>query len=365
MNSTQSFQRFTHIDFLRGLAALLVIYQHTSEIAVKLMSDIVSPEFFIIQVFTKYVGIGEIGVVLFFMISGFVVPFSLTNQTSRPVWTFAIHRFFRLYPAYWLSVILAILFVWWRFGEGVREIDWVIVLTNISMLQAYFGVDNILGSYWTLSLELFFYAVCVALFIKGKLNSAKYIFLVFLILVIVREIARHVPTNSPFTWSVFFYLRYMGFMFAGLFFRIYWVEDNQSMGKYAGLMFLFTFLLMTGKGIMGIFHGDVAAWKSPLNYLIALALFLSSFWVKPNLNIGNFLGKISYSLYLFHPIIFYPVYFFFWTKQAESIQNHPHLFILICTLLTIGFSAASFYWLERPALALGKRLSCSSARKDV
>lgn len=351
---TQISRRFSHLDFLRALAALFVVYQHTSEIAIKLMSDTTGWEYRSIQFFIHTLGIGEIGVVLFFLISGFVIPFSLTPSVQNPIRRFAIHRFFRLYPAYWLSVELGVLLVRWRFGAGDMNIEWSLVLLNLTMLQAYFGVENVLGSYWTLSLELCFYGLCALLFYWRKLHSARTIFLVFIVLVIVRQIARHVPTGSP-TWSVFLYLLYIGFMFAGLLFRLYFVEKDKQMLKWAGWMFLLTFLLMSGKSILEIFRGDWSALKAPLNYLIALTLFLLSFKFKPDIKLGTFLGKISYSLYLFHPVIFYPLYFYIWTTCSQSVLNHPHLFIFASVALTILFSSASYHWIERPAVAFGKR----------
>ena len=50
---------------------------------------------------------GRFGVALFFLISGFVIPFSF--KEPRPLLRFALSRFFRLYPAYWLSLMLALL----------------------------------------------------------------------------------------------------------------------------------------------------------------------------------------------------------------------------------------------------------------
>lgn len=352
---TQVSRRFIHLDFLRALAALFVVYQHTSEIAVKLVSDTTGWEYHTIQFFIHTLGIGEIGVVLFFLISGFVIPFSLTPNVKHPIRRFAIHRFFRLYPAYWLSVGLGVLLVRWRFGAGDTNIEWSQVLLNLTMLQAYFGVENVLGSYWTLSLELFFYGLCALLFFLRKFHSACAILFVFIALVMMREIARHVPTSSPFTWNVFFYLRYLGFMFTGLFFHRYFVEKDRQMLKWASWMFLLTFVLMSGKSTLEIFRGDWSVLKAPLNYLIALALFLLSFKFKPDMKFGTFLGKISYSIYLFHPVIFYPLYFYIWTTLSPSTLNHPHLFIFASVALTVLFSAASFHWIERPALAFGKK----------
>ncbi|HEY2673131.1 MAG TPA: acyltransferase family protein, partial [Rugosimonospora sp.] len=92
--STDVVDRTRRIEFLeavRGSAATLVVLQH-------LLAD----EFPAYQRWTyHHVDLGRIGVVAFFLVSGYVIPLSLTGQTLR---TFATRRFFRLYPSYWVAL---------------------------------------------------------------------------------------------------------------------------------------------------------------------------------------------------------------------------------------------------------------------
>ncbi len=70
-----SLNRFASLDALRGLAALLVVWQHSSESFVKLGS--VAANGTLLADIAWNVDFGRIGVICFFLISGFVIPSSL------------------------------------------------------------------------------------------------------------------------------------------------------------------------------------------------------------------------------------------------------------------------------------------------
>jgi peptidoglycan/LPS O-acetylase OafA/YrhL len=92
-------RRVVELDVFRGVAALWVAMFHLT-----LRYD----EAFLHQPAPlKPLLDGTYGVELFFMISGFVIL--MTLQRSRSWVDFAVHRFARLYPAYWLSVACACL----------------------------------------------------------------------------------------------------------------------------------------------------------------------------------------------------------------------------------------------------------------
>ncbi len=354
--------RYQYIDFLRGFAALLVIYQHTIDFGLMAQPGISlnAVEVTIAHFFSKQIGIGEIGVCIFLMVSGFVVPFSLSSYPVEPVKTFVIHRFFRLYPAYWLSAVLGLVFVWWRFGvsQGGNNIDWLMFIVNLTMFQAFFGIDNIIGSYWTLTLELLFYFFCIYLFSRRKMTSLKSIFLLILGVLLLPKLFHRVTDVSAYFANVLFYLRYIGYMFFGLLYRDWLLNKNSAAGKKALFVLIWTFLIFTGRDILHFWTLDTAQMRSPAAQLIAILIFLLMTTVlKIQGWLGDFLGKISYSMYLFHPVIFYPLYTYVWRTLPPEWQAHPHLFFVLSALLTIGFSYCTYRWLEEPSIALGKKLT--------
>ncbi|MER7762667.1 acyltransferase [Streptomyces sp. NPDC097619] len=101
---------------------------------------------------------GWLGVEIFFIVSGFVICMSVWGRT---VGDFAVSRVSRLFPAYWTGVILTAATLW-----ALPEVaklrhfdDWNAVLVNLTMLQGGVGVGHVDHSYWTLFVELKFYAL--------------------------------------------------------------------------------------------------------------------------------------------------------------------------------------------------------------
>ena len=90
--------RFAALDALRGIAALLVVWQHTSEYFINQPG--MPPDGSGMLELFKAIDPGRIGVICFFLISGFIIPSSLRSNGNAPLTEFSIKRFFRLYPAY-------------------------------------------------------------------------------------------------------------------------------------------------------------------------------------------------------------------------------------------------------------------------
>ncbi len=106
---------------------------------------------------------GWLGVEVFFLISGFVICMS---AWGRSLGDFVTSRVSRLYPAYWVAVLLtaAVLTVW----PNVRSADnWETVLTNLTMLQQGLGVPDVDDAYWTLFIELKFYLLFAIVVFRG------------------------------------------------------------------------------------------------------------------------------------------------------------------------------------------------------
>ena len=113
---------------------------------------------------------------MFFCVSGFIIPYSMTKYKKYTIKSFIISRLFRLYPLYWMSLILTlVVFLVFKLNFAVTEINFCTVAANITMFQQFLLTDDILGVYWTLQIELAFYILC-AFFCHFKLlNNNKHI----------------------------------------------------------------------------------------------------------------------------------------------------------------------------------------------
>ena len=159
--TTRGNERLAWIDSLRGLAALLVVYSHCPLFGREgqMILDVS----------------GQLGVDVFFIISGYVVPSSISANHAHPLRVFAIRRFWRLYPLYWLSIPFGLLVL-----PSVPST--AAIVANVTMAQRYLGASDIISVYWTLSIELLFYGLTAAAWGLGWLSRPDAITRALLIL---------------------------------------------------------------------------------------------------------------------------------------------------------------------------------------
>jgi len=151
-------ERFALLDGLRLAAALSVVAFHFTARETDAWATPISEQAPGVFDLTKY---GVFGVDLFFVISGFVI---LMTAWQRPIQDFVASRISRLYPAYWTCVLLTALILLVDGAHWFRGSD---VLINLTMLQEAFGVQHIDGVYWTLWVEMRFYALMAVFILIG------------------------------------------------------------------------------------------------------------------------------------------------------------------------------------------------------
>lgn len=149
--------RFRELDGLRGIAALAVLVYHFTGPYNSHYTTDPRPIFDF--------PFGAFGVQLFFLISGFVILMS-ADRAKQPS-DFIISRAARIYPAYWASLILA-LAVGFFFQLKVAELTAWEILINFSMMQRWLLVPNAVDVYWTLAVELQFYVLVFALILVTR-----------------------------------------------------------------------------------------------------------------------------------------------------------------------------------------------------
>ena len=137
------------MDALRLLAALAVVLFHFTTRDHVRWGELPHEVFPVLSGIIRY---GYAGVHLFFAISGFVILMSVWGRTPRQ---FVASRVARLYPAFWVAVLLTatLRWLWPTFGSRTPGE----VLANLTMFHEPFGVPHVDGVYWTLWVEMQFY----------------------------------------------------------------------------------------------------------------------------------------------------------------------------------------------------------------
>ncbi|MFB0834056.1 acyltransferase family protein [Arthrobacter halodurans] len=159
---TKRAPRLALLDGVRLLAALAVLLYHYT--AWHHGHWGVEPARDAWPVLSKFSVFGNMGVQLFFVISGFVIL--LSSYGKRPA-QFIGSRIGRLFPAYWVAVLLTgtlVFLIWPVMGSHLSLWDWAV---NLTMLQGGTGNPHIDGVYWTLWAELRFYGLVLLLMFLG------------------------------------------------------------------------------------------------------------------------------------------------------------------------------------------------------
>ena len=158
--------RIRHVDSLRAVAALLVVSLHLAQTLGPLVATGPAWRGLLVR-WPLTVQAGRMGVMVFFMVSGFVICRSFGGPRVGGARRFLIKRFCRLYPAFWTSLVVGFL-VWLAVGRG-----WTAgtLAANATMAPSVFGQPYVLGVYWTLETELLFYGLCLGLYLVGRLEN--------------------------------------------------------------------------------------------------------------------------------------------------------------------------------------------------
>ncbi|MFH7597634.1 acyltransferase [Streptomyces racemochromogenes] len=150
--------RLGWLDALRGLAALVVALHHFGVLGMLPSGQSAARNF----------DLGLFGVMLFFIVSGYIIPASLERRGDvRGFW---IGRFFRIHPALVVTLVVALLVL--PAGDGAVRLlrtgdDAASLLANGLLLQDVLGVTNGMNVTWTLCYEMVFYFFVTALFTRG------------------------------------------------------------------------------------------------------------------------------------------------------------------------------------------------------
>jgi peptidoglycan/LPS O-acetylase OafA/YrhL len=356
--------RFANIDALRGVAAAVVVWLHGSEIFVRL-PELAGRGTWLHDV-AESLNLGRVGVVAFFLISGYVIPHSLRGDVGHALRQFAIRRFFRLFPAFWLSIPLAYLAVWllWQ-----RPFDVGDVLANITMVPAVFGREAALGLYWTLETELVFYGLVTLLFVAGALRRPTALIVLvalFLALFVLQGRFPWLPKPQVAQWAEMPFN--LAVMFAGTLCRIA-MDDARRTGvaeshrRWADLFAIGAILAVCAMAAAHVVLGKtVQAQNFGVAYLIGVALFVATllFWKRPPEMIV-WMGSISYSLYLLHPIVLYPLAWVLTFVVPWPAPLGLGTLLLVLGAGSLTLAALSYRWFELPAINYARRLTTGPA----
>lgn len=303
--------KYIFANQLRGIAAMLVVMTHyfgTYFAEQPLLARLTaSPELgFKPSAWVHYFELpyqGPFGVAVFFLISGFVIPFSL-RKTSVP--GFLVNRVLRIFPTYACCLALGMLAIWlsaqyWElpFTYGLKT-----YAANALLVHTLIGVTSLDSVNWTLAIEIKFYLLA-ALFSFALFRKSAAWLLLFLALaagITWRHVSGHL---HAFVMPVM-ELNYIIFMMIGVLFH-----------QHVSGLISTAALVVRALAVLAVFSftWSIGPQKDQFpivtqHYYTALAVFTLCYFnrerFKP-MRLLDFFANISYPLYCVHPLVGYCV----------------------------------------------------------
>jgi peptidoglycan/LPS O-acetylase OafA/YrhL len=362
--------RFVELDSLRGLAALTVVLYH---LVLLWAQDAHPTSRTVLAVLRSTLPFGTEAVMLFFVLSGFVLSLPTISGKPQTYFTFTVRRVFRIYVPYLAAIAVSVAGAFWLHGivtasawfhkSWSAPVNWRLVGQHVLFVGAY-DTDQFDNPIWSLVQEmrisLIFPLLCGLVL---RLKSSWSFAIAAGLGAIALAISKVSILNS---WRV-----HDLFHFAGLFvLGIYLARERDRLGAWflrfprlarilIGVLCLWLYLFAGDQltefagHLFGSASMDVSHWITAFGAGGLMIVSLNSAWCHKFLTWSPtlFLGKMSYSLYLWHCIVLlYCVHLLYGRISLGAI-------LCLVLVLTISVSWCSYRWIELPSIALGRKLS--------
>jgi len=324
------------LDFLRGIAALSVVLLHYSHSAIPSVRP---------NALTEYFEWGRLGVQVFFVISGFIIPYSMyvAGYSLRHAGRFIVRRLARLGPPSWAAIGLMFVLYFGAIALKGQPIDGMIwpgtdpmtIVSNLFYAFVLLGHGAYIDIYWTLEVE-FQYYILIALLLPLILRLCRQPWALSALLAAVM-MTYYLDTDR----IIFF--KNTGFFILGILLFLY---RQQLIAR--------GYFIYASVAAMLLLYGQ----SQPPHALAAVIAFLIIAFVHFENPVTTFLGRISYSLYITH--MFSGIASEFVLKRftgSELTEPWRVIMMFVYVGFAIGFAAVFYRFVEKPFIAFSQRFS--------
>lgn len=365
MNKPRASNKIVFANQLRGIAVLLVVISHFAGVYWG-ARDIVStytfaprPEgvtpWLAIHVMPPTVNYGPLGVAIFFLISGFVIPFSLEKMGRA---RFVVARILRIYPTYWAASCLTVCSIWLSSHYWGRPFafDPTRFLSSMLLVNNQIGQATVDLVNWTLSIEVKFYVAAALMWSLIKRGSvlALVVFDLALLALVLCFPEQWGSFNVDGVWYTpkltLSELMFLPFLFIGTMFNMNMKRQISSGKLLAGALISLSVVYAMCERLSPWFN----FWGVQIDYCYGLAIFAACFYLRDHfrpLRPLDFLADISYPLYIVHSLTGYVLIRFMMAHGAGYAAAVTAAFAIV-VVLAYGVHRL----IEVPTSFMGKRL---------
>lgn len=314
MKNSETSGRFKSIDFLRGIAVVLVLFRHVPNLNKLSDIPILYPTLKILE------NGGWIGVDLFFVLSGFLVSGLIFKEikTSKTfdAKRFLIRRGLKIYPAFYVFLFLTLIL---EFLVG-NTFSWAGIVGELVYLQNYVGY--VWGHTWSLAVEEHFYLLLAFLaVILLPRRKTTFVMIVLGLIIGIPIMRSFLAVQTAFSFQTHLYPSHLRFdaLFFGVmlaWLKTFDVKRFQAVIRFTQnpLIIALTFVIIGLNFILPIEHIYIHSIGLSLNS-IAFSVVLVQAWVHEYFRWPQWITKIgyySYSIYLWHMALRY------WPEQIVN-----------------------------------------------
>lgn len=333
-------RHFDFIDGVRGIAACMVMLQHSLNATG--LQPLTRDGFGL-----SWLNLGESGVIAFFFVSGFVIPLSLEKWNSAG--HFWVNRAFRIYPLYFTVYVAAAALT--RYGGLSPEQIPRNLLAHIIFVQEFANTPNFVNGNWTLLVEAVWYISFTVLFLV-RLNRKPGLFIALAagVALAAGAVSLAELVRVPMGRVGMLVICVLGL----LCFRR---ERGDLSGARFGRMALILgavilFCIYVGFGLRPSDTATTPSLRCVLvSWMLGAGLFLVPFlfrhWPVTRSHFARYLGKISFSIYLIHPLVI---------LVLRGVDVSGVTALLAVAGVTIAVSHVTYRYIEYPGISFSHRL---------
>lgn len=291
---------------------------------------------------------GQLGVYVFFVISGFIIPYSLYHSEYKTsnFFNYILRRSVRIDPPYFVAILLTLLLSYLvtirpgYVGEGfhfnilqlIAHITYTVPLTNYGWYSHVF---------WTLCIEFQFY-IFMGLMMRIITRSS---------FIVILSILGFVSLSSLFHFNKAYYCisTYSSVFCIGIVTYCLKIAKLSSSQFFLALFVFFGIEYLQSNGLI----------VPIVSVITALVITYSNY----SNSVLNFIGKISYSLYITHGLIV--TIFGFIVKRYVMSVGMKFIFLSVELLVACAF-AYLFYWVvEERFIRIAKTIKLDNSKKEI
>lgn len=341
------------LDEIRGTAALAVFFIHYIQIFYN------TSDLGVIGVLSK--SLGTWGVSIFFVLSGYLIHLGALKEFERNQeisWKkYFLRRFFRIYPPFLICLLASFFIGLYHQSNMITKSNFWDLIAHVTMISSYFVhfYHSINAIFWTVIVEVHFYVFYPIVWFLLTKKSIQWVFIATFLMGLFYFIITYLLTEPGYyrmmhqhTPITLFWKWVLGVVLADL----YWKKSNAwvfNIFNMPGMIVVVIFLSFIPQVVLGkSISLQYERFVLPFVSFAFIGVLVSERMKNYSNNVLKWVGKVSYSLYLWHPIVLLII--------IPFCTNGGWLCLSLTFLASILVAWLSFVTTENTSMQLGKRI---------